>query len=235
MLRHANYGENNRMLTLLTPQGLVSASARGCRKASSRLLTATELFAAGEYMLYEKDGHHTLRGFQLQQSFYPIRTDIDKLSHGVYWLNLAEAVAQPNEDTSRLFKMMLLSLAVLAFGDLPCRPLTAVFLAQFAMLSGFAPRLDRCARCGGALSASMAYDVQAGGVCCASCVQNGIQLAPSDLLWLQEAQACGAFVLAGRRPLPQPADGAEAERAFLILRSHVEERMDRRIASGKML
>lgn len=45
--------------------------------------------------------------------------------------------------------MMLLSLAVLAYGETPPRALTAVFLAQLSLLEGFAPRLDVCLRCGG--------------------------------------------------------------------------------------
>ncbi|MDR0929179.1 MAG: recombination protein O N-terminal domain-containing protein, partial [Oscillospiraceae bacterium] len=48
VLRAANYGEGDRMLTLLSPTwGLVSVAAKGCRKATSRLLSATELFATG--------------------------------------------------------------------------------------------------------------------------------------------------------------------------------------------
>lgn len=236
VLRYANYGENDRMLTLLTPEhGLLSTSARGCRKAASKRLAATELFAAGEYMLHAKDDRFTLSSFALQQNYYPIREDIDKLSHGVYWLNLAEAVAQPGQEARRLFKMLLLSLAVLAYGEMPCRALTAVFLMQFAGLSGFSPSLDRCARCGAELPETISYDAHAGGICCDACARNGTPLTAEDLLWLREAQAKGAFVLAGRRELPCAGNIAAAETPFAVLRAHVEQRLEKIIVSGRFL
>ncbi|MCL1964836.1 MAG: DNA repair protein RecO [Firmicutes bacterium] len=235
VLRYANYGESDRMLTLLTPaMGLVSVSARGCRKATSRRLTATELFAAGEYLLCQKGERYTLTSFQLGESYYPIREDVDKLSHGVYWLNLCEAASQPGEECGRLFKMLLLSLAVLAYGNLSCRPLTAVFLAQFAMLQGFAPMLGSCIHCGREPAAPMRFDVEGGGVCCAACAGHGLPMTEADLAWLREAQAHGAFVLAGRREFPE-ADPQAAEAPFAILRAHVEYRIEKHMASSKFL
>lgn len=234
VLRNANYGESNRMLTLLTPDGLMSVSAKGCRKPTSKMLAASELFAAGEYVLYQRGDRYTLTSFQMQQNYYPIRTDIDKLSHGVYWLNLCEAAAQPCEDCHRLLKMLLLSLAVLAFDDLPPRALTAVFLIQFAGLQGFSPRLDACIRCGKPLTTLMRFDAALGGACCAGCAERGTPLSIEALAWMREAQAKGAFVLAGRRPLPQ-GSAETVDEAFTHLRAQVEHRLDRQITSGKLL
>ena len=235
VLRHVNFGENDRILTILSPTlGLVTVSARGCRKATSRMLSASELFTAGEYLLYENEGRFTLSSFSLQENFYPLRNDFTRLSHGVYWLALCEATAQPGEDCVRLFKMLLLSLAVLTYGELPERPLTAVFLMQFSALAGFEPCLDVCARCGKPLEAPMRYDAEHGGACCAKCAPAGYALAPQVLSWLREAQQKGAFVLAGKRALPE-GDEETAERAFRLMRAHVERRVEKVIAAAKFL
>ncbi len=224
------------MLTLLSPDlGLLSVSARGCRKITSRNLLATELFTAGEYMLYQKGEHFTLTSFQLQENYFPIRTDVDKLAHGAYWLGLCEAAAQPGEGSERLFKMLLLSLAVLAYDALPPRALTAVFLMQFAILQGFAPQLDACVRCGEAPAPPLRFDVAEGGVCCANCAGKGLPLSEGNLAWMREAHAKGAFVLAGRRVLPQADDPLAAEAPFAILRAHVEERLEKHIAASRFL
>ena len=235
VLRHVNFGENDRILTILSPTlGLVTVSARGCRKATSRMLSASELFTAGEYLLYEKEGRFTLSSFSLQENFYPLRNDFTRLSHGAYWLALCEATVQPGEDCARLFKMLLLSLAVLTYGELPERPLTAVFLMQFSALAGFEPCLDVCARCGKPLEAPMRYDAEHGGACCAKCAPAGYALAPQVLSWLREAQQKGAFVLAGKRALPE-GDEETAERAFRLMRAHVERRVEKVIAAAKFL
>ena len=223
VLRHVNFGENDRILTILSPTlGLVTVSARGCRKATSRMLSASELFTAGEYLLYEKEGRFTLSSFSLQENFYPLRNDFTRLSHGAYWLALCEATAQPGEDCARLFKMLLLSLAVLTYGELPER------------LAGFEPCLDVCARCGKPLEAPMRYDAEHGGACCAKCAPAGYALAPQVLSWLREAQQKGAFVLAGKRALPE-GDEETAERAFRLMRAHVERRVEKVIAAAKFL
>ena len=46
VLRYTNFNEADRMLTLFSPElGKISVLARGCRKAKSRFLAATELSA----------------------------------------------------------------------------------------------------------------------------------------------------------------------------------------------
>ena len=235
VLRYVNFAENDRILTVLSPtMGLLTVSARGCRKASSRMLPASELFSTGEFLLYEKEGRYTLTSFSLQESFYPLRSDFVRLSHGVYWLSLCEAAAQPGEDCTRLFKMLLLSLAVLSYGDLPPRPLTGVFLMQFCSLMGIAPSLERCARCGCTPQEPLRFDAESGGVCCGKCAPASFLLTPQAYAWLLEAQQKGAYVLAGKRPLPRQDAGAE-ESAFRAMRAHVERRIEKTIAAAKFL
>lgn len=234
VLRYAGYGEANRMVTLLTPgMGLLSVSARGTRKMTSRTLAATELFTAGEYLLHEKGGRYTLSSFSLSEGYFPIRLDVDKLTHGVYWLNLVEAAAQPGEESVRLYRMLLLSLAVLAYGEAPLDALTATFLSQFASVLGFAPRLDACARCGKPIAGGVRFDAALGGLCCPGCGYGSVSISPGAIAWLQEAQAKGAFVLAGKRQPPAPPEAA-AE-ALAMMRAHVEHRLERALPAGKFL
>jgi DNA repair protein RecO len=57
VIRHADYGDYDRMLTLVTPKhGRIEAVARGCRRLKSPLVNAAELFTSGEYTLFEKNG-----------------------------------------------------------------------------------------------------------------------------------------------------------------------------------
>ena len=53
VLRHADYREHDRMLTLLSPAyGRIEALCRGCKRPQSPLLSASEWFALGEYVLF---------------------------------------------------------------------------------------------------------------------------------------------------------------------------------------
>lgn len=230
VLRYANYRDNDRMLTLLSPtRGRVEALARGCRRHRSPLLNASELFALGDYQLYMKQDKATVVAVHLIETFYPLRGDLDRLAVGVYLLNLAEAAAQPGENCQELFLLLLHTLSRLAFSAQPWKPLLAGFLLHYASAEGYKPRLEHCVGCGKRLEEGEKtfFALEAGGVCCPSC-RRGKEppLAPEQLRWLRRALACGA------------SGWVEDDAAFApysLLRAFVEGRLERPPRSAAML
>ena len=84
VLRRADYRENDRMLTLFSPTlGRIDALCRGCRRQKSPLMAASELFCSGEYVLYQARERTTVISCQIADSYYPLRADYERLSHGV--------------------------------------------------------------------------------------------------------------------------------------------------------
>lgn len=53
VLRRTNYGEADRVLTLLTEQGIYSAMAKGVRKEKSKMAGAVELFTVSDVTLHQ--------------------------------------------------------------------------------------------------------------------------------------------------------------------------------------
>ena len=188
VLRYANYGERDRMLTLFSPtRGLIEAAAHGCRRPRSRLLSASELFALGDFELYEKGGRYTVTGFTLIENFYALRDDWDRLNAGVYLLNLCEAAVPPGEQAQELFMLLLHTLSRLTFTDQPWPPLLTGFLAHFARLEGYRPRLRHCAVCGERIddAAPAWFDLREGGLCCGAHRAPGMPpIAPAERRFL---------------------------------------------------
>lgn len=56
VLRRTNYGEADRILQLLTPDGRRSVMARGVRKEKSKLAGGIELFAVSDVVIGEGKG-----------------------------------------------------------------------------------------------------------------------------------------------------------------------------------
>jgi DNA repair protein RecO (recombination protein O) len=56
VLRRTNYGEADRILQLLTPEGRRSVMARGVRREKSKLAGGIELFAISDVLLGEGKG-----------------------------------------------------------------------------------------------------------------------------------------------------------------------------------
>ncbi|MGI6694934.1 MAG: DNA repair protein RecO [Christensenellales bacterium] len=172
VLARTDYRENDRMITLLSPDfGLVDALCRGCRKPKSPLITAGELFCMGEYMLYSSAARETVTGCTVIEAFYPLRLNYPRLSYAAMMLHICLKVAQPGEPASHLYILLARSLKRLAYEETPADQVSCAFLMHLASIAGFRPRLNHCVRCGKAMGeAENAFLIpQEGGVCCSVC------------------------------------------------------------------
>lgn len=246
VLRHANYRDNDRMLTLFSPtRGKLEVMARGCRKPKSPLLSASELFALGDFELYEKAGRLTLVSAVLTESFYPLRTDYDRLAVGVYLLNLCELVIQPGENAQQLFMLLLHTLSRLTFTDQPWRPLISGFLLHFAACEGRKPRLNHCVRCGTDMleAASAWFDHEDGGLCCQACREaemqqlrlNKVPYRPSESMVMVTKAEMDWMRMALQSGSAGWVDTAGQYAPMKLLRHYVERALDQPVRSGDML
>lgn len=231
VLRHADYRENDRMLTLLSPAlGRVDALCRGCKRPQSPLMACSECFAMGEYVLFSGRGRATVVSCALQDSFYPLRENFDDLSAAAYMLAVCEAAAQPGERSLELFTLLTRSLSRLAYKEMNRRAVTAAFLLLFAALSGYRPRLSHCVRCGKPVAAEEArlMDTAEGGLCCADCADSltgGAAVTPGQVRWMQDVLRVGV-----EKTACPPEDAP-----LNLLRLYVESRLDKRLPAGRLL
>lgn len=86
--RYANYRDNDRMVNIMTDNGIIGAAARGCRRQNSPLLSAAELFVYGEFVLFERQGKYTVDSCEVRESFYPLRQDMDRFAAAMHALSL---------------------------------------------------------------------------------------------------------------------------------------------------
>lgn len=223
VLRRVDYGESNRMLTLLSPTlGKLSVGARGCRRRGARLTNATEVFCAGEYMLSQRQDRYTLTGCQIKDAFYDLRCDYDRLSEGAHWLRLVEAIAVPNQEQALLFALLLKGLTYLNYSAQEPRRIALTFYMHLARVAGFAPEMYRCSVCGRPARPPLKLDLAGGGVSCARCGANGVALGERTLevlrgfAGLKFAQIEGVSV-----------DEAELERACSLMAQYLDVQTDR--------
>lgn len=224
VLRHADYREHDRMLTLLSPSlGRVEALCRGCKRPQSPLLAASEWFALGEYVLYAGKGRMTVTSCQLSESFYPLRTDYDKLKYATYLLSLVEAAAQPGEGAVELFTLLARSLSRLCYGARSPEAVTAAFLLHFAAISGYRPRLSHCVKCGRQMPEEQIcrMDIENGGLVCPACLtalQEAQPVTLAQVRWMRDVLARGI----DKTTLP------DADAPGALLAGYVEARLEKR-------
>lgn len=238
VVRRADYRENDRMITLFSPaMGRIDAMCRGCRRQKSPLMAASELFCSGEYVLYQAGDRCTVVSCAVTDTYYSLRADYERLSHGMYCLELCAAAIQPGQENERLFLLLLKALAHLCYGDVQPRRVTAVFLMGMTSLLGFRPQVGRCARCGTPVIQAAAqhedtliaaFGPEAGGVLCPGCsAGEKCRLREKDILYLQ------AIMKRGLKTLGE--EGECPDSLFEALRQMAEGRLDTPIKSGRML
>lgn len=240
VVRRADYRENDRMITLFSPTlGRIDALCRGCRRQKSPLMAASELFCSGEYVLYQSREHVTVVSCTVGEMYYALRSDYEKISHGMYCLELCAAAIQPNQENERLFLLLLRSLAHLCYGDAQARRVTAVFVMGMMSLLGFRPQVGRCAKCGTPIlqgkaqeeteeTLIAAFGAEAGGVLCPGCsAGERCRLREKDVLYLQDIMKRGLASL--------DSDAQCTDELFAALSRMAESRLDTPIRSGRML
>lgn len=224
VIRRADYSDYDRMVTLFSPElGRIDAIARGCRRPKSPLVNAVEPFTSGEFQLYSHRERFTLEQCQISDSYFELRTDYDRLRHGVYWLRLLDTAILPDTPAPELFITTLRGLAHLNYGELPPELVTFAFEAHFMRLMGLSPRMDACMRCGRPVDGDARFDPELGGAVCLNCVSGAPRVsngARRILMKLPRTQFDKFQLLADR---PEWPEAAKLMRSYVNLRMHMEK------------
>ncbi len=208
VLHRADYRENDRMLTLFSPDlGRVDALCRGCRKPKSPLMSASELFTMGEYVLFENKGKKTVQSCAVIESFYPLRLDYERLKHANLMSSACLKAIQPEEPMGHLYILLARSLKRLAYEDTPAEAVSAAFLLHFVTINGFKPRLNHCTSCGKVMGEEGGYLlVEEDGICCLACGKAAPKrsfMPYTQLSWLRQVLTLG-IDKAGELPVQVP-------------------------------
>ena len=219
VIRRADYSDYDRMVTLFSPTlGRLDCIARGCKKPKSPLLNACEPFVSGEFTLYQRGERFSMEQCAISESFYELRTDYDRLTHGIYWLKLLDSCLMPDMPMEALFLTTLRALAHLNYSGLPPEMLTMAFEMHLMAQLGYAPRADSCQKCGKPLDSDARFDPTRGGCTCLHCsgapfISNGARRVFHKLPRTRYDQV---------KHLEDYPDWPEAARIF---RSYVNERL----------
>ncbi len=169
LLRAVDYGENDKMVTLLTAErGKVGASMKGVRRKGAKLQFAAQPFCFAEYVLWERGDRRTVTSACLHEGFYPLREDVKKFYGGVSVLEACDAVALEGMACGELIVAAVGALEAMCAGD-PA-PALLRFLLAALQFAGYPVRAERCPVCGAEPSGRMAFDMESGTFGCTGCL-----------------------------------------------------------------
>jgi len=165
-------GADGKLLTFLTPEsGRVRLYYRRFpRRMKREFLDSLQ----GGELLYTPPSATSpgrLHSFDCDETWPRLRTDLERLAHGVYIADLAALVASEEEPSRDLFDLLTAALAQLDGGGDP-QSLRLVYELKLLRLSGFEPSLGKCYSCRSAVdSSSASFSPRGGGMVCRECLK----------------------------------------------------------------
>ena len=165
VLRSADYGENDKIVTLLTAErGKISATMKGVKKAGAKLNFASQPFCFAEYVFAEKGGRNTVTGASLHDGFFALREDISAL-YGAFCVTQAcDLLLYEGMAGEELLVLAVRSLEELSAGGGPNALLR--FLIGALGLAGYPIEAGNCPVCGSVPADRMRFDMDRGIFTC---------------------------------------------------------------------
>lgn len=171
VLRHGDWGEADRLLTLYTrEQGKVRAIAKGARKLTSRKAGHLEPFTHVKLQLAKGRDLLIITQADTVDAYIPLHEDLILTSHASYVLELMDRFTYEDEtENSSIFRLLAETLSRLASRADPWLALR-YFEMRLLDYLGFRPQLFECANCGRKiLPEDQFFSYSAGGVICPRC------------------------------------------------------------------
>ena len=171
VLRHADWGEADRLVTLFTrEQGKLRAVAKGARKVTSRKAGHLEPFTHVKLQLARGRSLFIVTQADTIDAYLPLRETLEMTGTASYVVELLDRFVYEDEGANpTLFRLLADTLKRLSTGE---DPWLAVRYYEMRLLDflGFRPQLFECANCGREIQAEdQFFSFSLGGVICPRC------------------------------------------------------------------
>lgn len=170
ILRHSDYGEADRLLTLFTREaGKLRAIAKGVRKMKSRKAGHLEPFTQVTLMLAQGHDLWIVTQAEATELFQPLRENLTLIGYAGYVVELLDRFTYEEGQNWQLYQLLVETLGRLASEPDPFVPIH-YYEMRMLDLMGFRPMLFECASCGKAIQPEAQYfSADRGGVLCPDC------------------------------------------------------------------
>ena len=170
VLRRSDFGEADRLLTVLTPdRGKLKLIAKGARKPISRKSGHVELFSHSHFLVAVGRELDIITQAEMVEPFLSLREDLLRTTYAYYIAELADAFTAERDENRSLFDLLKDALGWLCVaGDLALA--ARYYELHLLGLVGYQPQLFVCGGCKKQLEPETSYlSATDGSVFCRKC------------------------------------------------------------------
>jgi DNA repair protein RecO (recombination protein O) len=235
LLRSVDYGEADRIVTLLTARfGKVGYIARAARRSKKRFGAALEpLTLLQAHVGAGRGPLASLERAEITRAFPRVLGDLGRMQAGFAALEFVRELTPEHEPDPGLFATVTAFLDALEAGAAPASSLVLCFQARLLALAGLSPRLDRCGLCGKPAPAESTalFDPQLGHLVCRACGGAAHRLAGAARIQLMRATGPDWIAVAAA----SGTDDAQFDAVRAAVRAFAEERIGRALRAADPL
>jgi DNA repair protein RecO (recombination protein O) len=207
VLRHSDWGEADRLLSLFTrEEGKLRAIAKGVRRLRSRKAGHLEPFTRVKLMLAHGRDLWIVTQAETVAAYLALREDLERIAHASYAVELLDRFTYEEGANRPLFDLLAITLQRLNEGQPPFTLLRYYELRLLDLL-GFRPELFRCVGCGDEIQPQdQFFSPLLGGVLCPRCGSQDASARPisvNALRFLRHFQR-STYAEATRAVIPVP-------------------------------
>ena len=207
VLRHSDWGEADRLLTLFTrEEGKLRTIAKGVRRLRSRKAGHLQPFTRVKLMLAHGRDLWIVTQAETVAAYLALREDLERIAHASYAVELLDRFTYEEGANRPLFDLLAMTLQRMDEGQLPFTLLRYYELRLLDLL-GFRPELFRCVGCGeGIQPQDQFFSPLLGGVLCPRCAAQDASARPisvNALRFLRHFQR-STYAEASRALIPAP-------------------------------
>jgi DNA repair protein RecO (recombination protein O) len=234
VLKHSDFGEADRLLTICTPYlGKLRLLAKGVRKLTSRKAGHLESFTRTQLLVARGRNLDIITQAQMVESYSPLRQDLWRMSHAYYVGELVDAFSEEQAENEPLYRLLCDVLCWVC--ESPNLELAMRFFElRLLSLVGYRPELFRCLGCNAAIEpVSNYFSAEAGGALCPRCgqAQHGAKPISLGALKVLRYMQTHSFADCARLEL-HPVTYSSMEE---ILRDHLTHILERQLKSVEFL
>lgn len=227
LLRTVNWGEYDKIVTLLTPQGKIGAAMKGVRRAGAKLNFAAQPFCFAEYVLTERSGRRTVIEASLHDGFYGLHSDLIRLYAAASVTEVCDAFALEEMPCGPLLVAAVEALEAIGTADGPPVSAVLVFLLKALAFAGYPVSAGKCPHCGKEIAGKRYFDMENGAFGCAACA---VGVPASEVTY----DAIRFYLSGGAEGVPQGAPTFDGiVRALRLLRAYVRRQTDCDLRAGE--
>ena len=132
-------------------------------------MAATQFLCFGDYLIYQGVSSYNINSCEVNEVFYNLRIDLDKLQYASHITKIVNDVTDENQNTYKILQLFLNTLYVLSETDKNMDLVISIFKLKLMCFLGFTPIIDKCVSCKESATFLNHFSLKDNGLKCENC------------------------------------------------------------------